>query len=264
VGVAVDGEGAVYVVDSNNHRVQKFSETGVYLTQWGGLGGQAGRFDHPNGIAVDSNGNVYVTDPVYERIQKFTSQGGFLTMWSGHGHGICVDANDTIWIGSGHPGGGVRHYSADGVLLTQWTVNGSPDGVAVDRAGNVFVADNLNHRILKYSSSGTILSTWGEPGSGAGQLNLPVRLATNPHGFVYVVEHLASRVQVFDNEGGYAGQWGTAGSALGQFANPTGIAVGAGNRVYVADTNNSRIQVFGEMPTSTGAVSWGQLKARFR
>ncbi len=70
LGVAVDGDGNVFVVDSNNDRVQKFSSTGTYLTQWGTSGAGNGQFNYPTGVAVDSVGNVYVTDVANNRVQN--------------------------------------------------------------------------------------------------------------------------------------------------------------------------------------------------
>src|SRR6266571_3391840 len=69
-GVAVDASGNVYVADFGNHRVQKFTATGVYRSQWGTSGVGAGQFRFPLGVAVDASGNVYVADNSNFRIQK--------------------------------------------------------------------------------------------------------------------------------------------------------------------------------------------------
>lgn len=71
-GVAVDGSGNVYVVDTYNHRIQKFDTYGAFLAKWGSQGSGDGQFDGPVGVAVDSSGNVYVTDTGNSRIQKFS------------------------------------------------------------------------------------------------------------------------------------------------------------------------------------------------
>ncbi len=73
--VAVDSSGNVYVVDSYNHRVQKFTSSGVFLLEWGGFGSDDGKLYYPKGIAVDSSNNVYVVDAYNHRVQKFTSSG---------------------------------------------------------------------------------------------------------------------------------------------------------------------------------------------
>ena len=80
IGVAVDKiAGYVYVVDSNQHHVFKFSNAGTLITTWGGLGSGDGQFNLPAGVAVDSDGNIYVTDFYNQRFQKFSSEGVFLS-----------------------------------------------------------------------------------------------------------------------------------------------------------------------------------------
>ena len=93
----------------NNHRIQKFTNTGTFLTKWGSSGTGDGQFAFPRDVAVDGSGNVFVGDDANRRIQKFTNTGTFLTKWGSTGSG-------------------------DGQF-------NRPRGVAVDASGNVFVAD---------------------------------------------------------------------------------------------------------------------------
>lgn len=67
----MDGSGNVYVVDSDNHRVEMFTNSGAYLTQWGTQGSGNGQFFYPSGVAVDGAGNIYVADDLNRRVQKF-------------------------------------------------------------------------------------------------------------------------------------------------------------------------------------------------
>ena len=72
LGVATDGNGNVYVADTNNNRIQKFTSTGTFLTTWGSFSYSGnGQFNGPFGVATDGNGNVYVADEGNSRIQKF-------------------------------------------------------------------------------------------------------------------------------------------------------------------------------------------------
>jgi DNA-binding beta-propeller fold protein YncE len=105
----------VYVADSGNSRIQKFTTTGTFITKWGTLGSGNGQFDWPIGVAVDSSGNVYVSDLHNNRIQKFTSDGTFITK-----------------LGTEGSGNGQFSY---------------PNGVALDSSGRVYVADDHNYRI---------------------------------------------------------------------------------------------------------------------
>jgi DNA-binding beta-propeller fold protein YncE len=81
-GVAVDGDGNVYVADVYNHRIHKLDDQGTLLSKWGEYGSGDGLFRSPYGVAVDGDGNVYVADTSNSRIQKFDSQGNFLTKWN--------------------------------------------------------------------------------------------------------------------------------------------------------------------------------------
>ncbi len=119
-----------------------------------------------------------------------------------------------------------------------------PRGVAVDDAGNVYVADRNNDRIQKFDSSGSYLTQWGGPGSGDGQFDLPSGVAVDFAGNVYVADFNNNRVQKFDSSGTHITQWGTNGSGDGQFSAPLGVAVDAAGNVYVADSGNDRIQKF--------------------
>lgn len=122
-GVAVDGDGYVYVVENsgndpfpgNVQRVEKYTSTGAFVTQWGSFGSGGGQFVFPHGVAVDGAGHVYVADTDNHRIQEFTSTGVFVSNWGTRG------------FGSG---------SFD-----------SPMGVATDGGDRVYVADAGNHRI---------------------------------------------------------------------------------------------------------------------
>ena len=131
-------------------------------------------------------------------------------------------------------------------FVTQWGSQGgengqfsSPEGIAVDASGNVYVADSGNDRIQVFSSSGVYITRWG----GNGQFHSPEGIAVDASGIVYVVDR-NDRIQVFSSSGVYITRWGSIGTGNGQFISPKGIAVDASGNVYVADTENNRIQVF--------------------
>ena len=114
-----------------------------------------------------------------------------------------------------------------------------PSGVAVDSAGNMYIADTNNHRIVKMNSSGTVVAAWGSKGSGQGQFKYPQGVAVAPTGEVFVCDTANNRIQVLDSSGTYLRQWGSRGSGDSQFDWPLSIAVD-GTNVYVADTGQYR------------------------
>lgn len=130
-----------------------------------------------------------------------------------------------------------------------------PTGVAIDASGNIFVADLNNHRIQKFSSTGTYLLNWGTNGTGNGQFNYAYSVRVDASGNVYVADLGNNRIQKFNNNGGYLLQWGSQGSGNGQFTSPSGVAIDAAGNVYVVDAGNNRIQKFNS--SGTYLSQWG-------
>jgi Tol biopolymer transport system component len=258
-GIAVDSSRYVYVADSNNNRIQKFTSSGGFVTKWGSSGTGNGQFDTPAGIAVDSSGYIYVADEMNHRIQKFTSIGGFVTTWgsSGTGNGqfnapvgIAVDSSGYVYVAdSGNSR--IQKFTSSGGFITTWGSSGTGDGqfnapvgIAVDSSGYAYVADALNHRIQKFTSIGGFVTKWGNSGIGQGQFNTPIAIAVDSTGYVYVADTFNSRIQKFTSSGEFLTMWGSYGSGDGQFMNPYGIAVDSFGYVYVPDIIVDRVQVF--------------------
>jgi DNA-binding beta-propeller fold protein YncE len=274
-GIATDAAGNVYVVDQYNYRVQKFSGTGGYLGQFGSWGTGPGQLMLPMGIAVDATGNVYVGDFGNSRIQKFSSTGAYLLqLGSGpgngmeefdHPYGVAVDAVGNLYVAdtNNHR---IQVFNATGGWRTMWGSLGTgtgqfayPFGVATDASGNLYVADTFNNRVQKFSAAGAgpptepaqpFALTWGSFGTGNGQFNAPVGVATDPSGNVYVSDSHNYRVEEFNGAGTYLTQWGTYGSGTGQFIEMSNLAVDGAGNVYVLDSSIApRVEKF----SSTGA-----------
>jgi len=235
-GIALGTQGQVYLLDTENSRVQLFDPQGDFLSEWGSLCSVSatepclGRFKEPEGIATGLDGTVYVADSGNDRIELFDAQGGFIAQWGSSG-------------------------SADGQLS-------NPVGLALDRQGNLYVADTLNQRIEVFDSSGAFLRAWGSKGSSEGQFKFPSGVAVNPDsGLVYVTDNVNNRVEQFDLQGNFLSSWGSlcalvgdkerpAGTGCkspqgeGQFKLPFGIALDKAGNVYVVDQGNRRIEAF--------------------
>ncbi len=161
--IELDNNGFIYVADSGNHRIQKFTSEGGFITQWGNKGEGNGEFTFPYGIATDSKNFVYVVDE--KRVQKFTSDGIF----------------DTKWI---------IEYSGNDEFC-------SPPGIAVDKEDSVYVADTCNHQIQKFTSKGQLITVLGEKGNDPGQMSYPGDIAIHPDGNVYITDTANQRIQLF-------------------------------------------------------------------
>jgi tripartite motif-containing protein 71 len=278
-GIAVDSSGKnVYVSDSWNDRIQKFTADGKFITKWGSRGSGDGQFGFPTGIAVDSSGkNVYVADFVNDRIQKFTADGKFITKWGSRGSGdgqfnrpqyIAIDYSVNNVYVADFGNSRIQKFTADGKFITKWGSRGSgdgqfgsgdglfftgPTGIAVDSSGkNVYVADFVNDRIQKFTADGKFITKWGSRGSGDGQFGFPTGIAVDSSGKnVYVSDIGNSRIQKFTADGKFITKWGSQDpSSSGQpnnriFEGPSGIAIRPkSDIVYVTDTWNDNIQVF--------------------
>ncbi|HMD69739.1 MAG TPA: hypothetical protein VKF41_00265 [Bryobacteraceae bacterium] len=248
--VAVDPAGNLYIADTGNHRIRKVSG-GVITTVAGngtmGFSGDNGpatsaHLNYPRGVAVDSAGNLYIADSYNFRVRKVSS--GVIT---------------TV-AGNGAPGfGGGDNGPATSAPLSL------PRGIAVDSAGNLYIAEFNSSRIRKVS--GGVISTVtgnGTPGfSGdngpaiGAQLNDPEGVAVDSAGNLYIADFGNSRIRKVSNgmistiagngTPGFSGDGGPATSA--QLAYPEGVAADSAGNLYVADTSNYRVRIL----TPTGA-----------
>jgi DNA-binding beta-propeller fold protein YncE len=267
-GLAVDSSGIIYVVDTWNHRVQKFTLSGDFRGTWGSLGSADGQFKTPLGVAVDYLGNVYVLDSGNLRVQKFTPSGTLLTKWGSEGtgdgqfgkspfgggpYGIAVSIWGEVFVADTW-NSRVQVFDSNGKFLRKWGTAGSADGqfneprgIATDAEEKVYVSEWGNQRIQRFDYWGAFQDSWGGSGSTDGRFNSPAAVAVDP-GYgprdTFVADAYNNRVQKFDFWGDFLTKWGSRGAADGEFYLPMGIVVDSSGNVYVADTQNHRIQKF--------------------
>ena len=252
--VAVDSAGNLYIADAGNHVIRMVNaSTGIISTVAGdgacgysGIGGPATSATLcPQGVAVDSAGNLYIADGSLNRILKVYASTGIITTVAGDG-------------GLG--------YSGDGGPATSAEL-GSPNRVAVDSAGNLYIADLGNSRIRKVTAStGIITTVAGDgtvcPGSNCGdggpatsaELNLPWDVAMDSAGDIYIADANNNVIRKVDASTGdistvagpgngtivFGGDGGPATSA--ELSSPIGVAVDSAGNFYIADSGHQRIR----------------------
>ncbi len=309
--VAVDSSGNVYVADQGNNRIVKFNSNGSFLLKWGTQGSGDGQLRRPTALNIDSSGNVYVADASNYRVQAFTNTGAYLWKFAIKGFdpnhsvnpmGVAPDNLGNIFVTVAI--NRVVKYTVSGTVLQQWGTAhsgdgqlASPRGIAVDSAGDVYVADQSNNRIQKFAGTGAFIAKWGVRGGAPGQLYNPYGVAIDPDRNMYVIDRGNNRIQklsisgeplsswstsgyitaiALDNQrnvylanetthriekltssGTPVTSWGSFGSGAGQFNRPSGIAISAAGEVYVADTGNYRVQKFSHDGAFVRMWGWG-------
>ncbi|MBN1991731.1 MAG: TIGR03663 family protein [Anaerolineae bacterium] len=163
--IALDAQGNVYVTDTGNKRVQKFTPTGGFLQAWGGGGIVPGTFEEPVGIDIDSQGNFYVADTWNRRVQKFDSNFNPIIQWE------------------------VVGWEGESVVNKPY--------LTIDNQDRVFISDPEGYRVIAYDSNGNVLVTWGQYGQDRASFALPVGLAVDIEGHVLVADSDNNRVMKF-------------------------------------------------------------------
>ena len=151
-----------------------------------------------------------------------------------------------------------EYASQWGTQYTTFTSIKAPVDVAIDGAGNLWVVDTHNHRLIEYDENGVFIRTLGSEGTGPGQFKSPVDATFSDDGRLFVADQGNHRIQVFSAEGTFLKEWGSLGTANGQFDAPSGVLV-QGQTLYVVDLNNGRIQTFNLEGTYLGQFGAGYL-----
>lgn len=197
-GVAIDSQDRVHIFQRHNeYPVIVFDRDGNFVRAWG-----AGLFSDPHGIAIGPDDAYYLVDRGTHVIQKYSPQGELLL--------TIGTKNQPAEKQSGEP-------------------FNRPAGVALAPSGDIFIADGYgNARIHRYTPDGRRLLSWGRPGTGPGEFNLPHAVTVDPRGRVLVADRENHRIQLFTPEGEFIALWTG-------FQQPSSLFIDASGRVCVAE-----------------------------
>jgi sugar lactone lactonase YvrE len=275
-GVTVDGAGNLYIADTGNCRIRKVDANGIISTVAGnGLCGYNG--DNiaatsagldPYGVAVDSAGNLYIADWGNGRTRK-VDVNGIITTVAGSGIAVAVDSAGNLYIAdyvgqriskldaSGTittvAGNGFCGYNGDNIAATSAALC-YPVGVAVDSAGNLYIADEANQRIRKVDASGTITTVagngiWGYNGDNiaatSAELATPLGVAVDSAGNLYIADDDNERIRKVDASGTI-----TSMAAVSEFFTPIGLAADRADNLYIVEEVLQRVRLLARYKAS--------------
>lgn len=263
VGITVDAQENIYVMDAGNSRVQKFDTAGNFLLMWGSEGSGDGQFQndtanrHSGRLAVDSQGNVYVLDTKNFRVQKFDTNGGYLAQWGTEGDGegqfretldIAIDQQDNVYV-SDLGNNTVQKFAETGKFLLRWGGEGYNDGeftnvgsVAIVPDGNVLVTDDTN-RIQRFDSNGQFRSKITlEPIDNKAVTNWV--MTVDDHGDIYIADFYGGRLVKLDPEGKPLGTWSGPDAGTQDFTFSIDIHVDEQGNIYITDSTDNLVQKF--------------------
>jgi len=237
--IGIDSQHKIYVVDRENHRIQKFDTNGTFIAKGGnGRGSSNNQFDSPEDIVFSPFG-IFVADTGNDRILKFNSNFTLVNKWGSKGTG------DEKFI--------------------------HPHAIDVHSKGNVYVGELNEPGVKVFDSNGKFLKRWGSNGTGDGEFSLPQEhIAVDSKDRVYIVFGASNpRVQIFDTNDTFLGKIGSPckmstdegcidpdesgplESGDGQLSRPEHVSIDSEGNVFVVDRGNQRIQVFAPMTSES-------------
>ena len=281
-GLAVDAAGNLFIVDSGNHAIRKVANGIMSTVVRGGFEGTAASIlNNPSGIAADAAGNLYIADTGNSRILRLAAQNSSLAVVANRDsqlaagsqmpsswRDVAVGIESALYIAAGQrvaryassqietvAGDGAYHFRANGAAAVMTRLYG-PYGLALDAAGNLYIADQGNDRIRKVTPSG-IMTTIAGPGDGrssgdgglavSASVHQPAGVAPDEAGNLWIAEFAMHRIRRIGRDGIISTAAGTglpgfSGDAGNQLNSPTGVVADGFGNLYFSDTLNHRVR----------------------
>ena len=191
-GLSIDSEDRIYILNRGEHPVMVFDREGNLLTSFG-----EGFFNQVHGIQVCTDGSVYCTDYGNHTVSKFSQEGKLLQVL-----GKRDQPSKTGYVRKPDYMKSLATIKFSGPPFNR------PTGVAFSPTGEIYISDGYgNARVHKFSPDGTLLSSWGEPGSAPGQFRCPHCVVVDKQGHVWVADRENHRIQIFNSQGEFLSQW---------------------------------------------------------
>jgi DNA-binding beta-propeller fold protein YncE len=276
-GLGIDAAGDVYVADTSNQRIQKFDPDGNFLAAYAVAG-------YPSDVAVNSSGSLFVTTG--SQVLVLGAGGTPLDAWPNASSGgitfdgafgIALAPDGSVYVselGNNEPYPRVLRFSQTGFLMGAWGQRGSGPGefqkllyLAVDGTGHVYVVDNENGRIEKFSAAGTYEGVFGTAASSSnenacGKFHDVYGVAVDAGGEVFAADNSSfDHIHLFSAAGTCLRSWGPYGPGPAQFSTMGDIAVGPGDVLYAVDTGHNRVEKFTSPTVAAVPTSWGAIKS---
>jgi sugar lactone lactonase YvrE len=265
--VKVSQTGHVYVADTLNDRVVELGRPGTQFLSWGRHAVYRAKMSQPKRVLPLHDGFA-VIDEHNTRVALFSNSGALIANWTVNGTlgssvgptALALAPSGTLYLADGN-NDRILRLNASGHVTQSWSTKGFlpsaaagpndpgfPDGLVIDRTGDVYVSYPNSGVVQKFSAAGTPLQKWTLPGSGATATDV----AVDPQGDVYVVDGDRSTVTKFSPSGAVLSTWGGHGIGGGKLLDATAIAVDGQGHVFVSDAGDAKAGSFVKEWSSTG------------